>query len=44
MCHCFGELTEMDADEQAKLIEEHSATELREEYSQAELETLGVAG
>lgn len=43
MCHCFGNPTEMSADERADILDAHSTDELRAEYSAAELETLGLA-
>jgi hypothetical protein len=42
MCHCFSELNEMSEEERTKVLEEHSAEELRAEYSTEELESLGV--
>ena len=42
MCHCFSELTEMNDEQRAEVINEHSAEELRAEYSTEELESLGV--
>lgn len=42
MCHCFSDLIEMGEEERAEVVEEHSAEELRAEYSAEELEILGV--
>lgn len=43
MCHCFSELEDMSETERTEVVEEHSADELRSEYTAEELETLGVA-
>ncbi|MEM4780778.1 MAG: hypothetical protein QXG03_04345 [Halalkalicoccus sp.] len=43
MCHCFGSVEEMSADERTELREEHTVEELRAEYSSADLERLGVS-
>lgn len=42
MCHCFSDLAEMNEEERAEIIAEHSTEELSAEYSAEELEQLGV--
>jgi hypothetical protein len=44
MCHCFGDVTELNEAQRDELLEEHSVDELEAELSGAELEALGVAG
>jgi hypothetical protein len=43
MCHCFGAVTELTDEERRELIEEHSEQELRDAYSDDELDALGIA-
>jgi len=43
MCHCFGAVTELTDEERRELIEEHSERELRDAYSDDELDALGIA-
>lgn len=42
MCHCDTPLEEMTTTERRRLLAEHSPAELREEFSTADLETLGL--
>jgi hypothetical protein len=42
MCHCFSDPGELSDQERAAILEDHSAEELRAEYSAEELETLGL--
>ncbi|WP_256465464.1 hypothetical protein [Halorientalis marina] len=43
MCHCFEAVTELTDEERRELIEEHSERELRDAYSDDELDALGIA-
>jgi len=43
MCHCFEDLGDMTDKERTEMLEEHSAEELRAEYTSDELEHLGIA-
>jgi len=43
MCHCFKSVDELSEAEREELRGEHSVAELRAEYSEEELQKLGVA-
>jgi hypothetical protein len=42
MCHCFTSIEELSEAERAEVLEEHTESELRAEYSSEELAALGV--
>jgi len=42
MCHCFSDLAEMSEEERTNIVAEHSTEELSAEYSDEELDALGV--
>lgn len=43
MCHCFGDVHDLTAEERQEILAEHSPEELRAEYSAEELDALGVS-
>lgn len=43
MCHCFRSVEDLSEEERATVLAEHSETELREELSEDEYETLRAA-
>ena len=42
MCHCFESLADLPAEEREEVLAEHDVDELRAEYPEEELATLGV--
>ncbi|WP_436935843.1 hypothetical protein [Halovenus marina] len=42
MCHCFTSVEELSEAERAEVLEAHTESELRAEYSSAELAALGI--
>ena len=43
MCHCFESIEELSESERTELVENHTESELRAEYSAEERELLGIA-
>ena len=42
MCHCFESLADLTAEEREEILGKHDVDELRDEYPDEDLSTLGV--